>query len=154
GRLLASAVVFVFLYLLVDRLWQPFNRVLGWLFIPLGQRALYAYSLHVVFVALIGIATMLLPPPAMSERGLKTVHTLVQLGLVGLTWLMIRWGVFLPRRRNWALWIAVPATAAVACLIVIPLDPTPSLPGWATAEAQAAPAGDPRVARAFGTPVP
>jgi enterochelin esterase-like enzyme len=154
GRLLASAVVFVFLYLLVDRLWQPFNRVLGWLFIPLGQKALYAYSLHVVFVALIGIAAMLLPAPAMSERALKTVHTLVQLGLVGVTWLMIRWGIFLPRRRNWALWIAVPATAAVACLIVIPLDPTPNLPGWATAEAQAASAVDPRVARAFGTPVP
>lgn len=154
GRLLAFAIVFLFLYLLVDRFWRPLNRVFGWLLNPLGQRALYAYSLHVVFVAITAIGLTLLPPLAISDRALKTAHTVWQLALVGLTWLMIRWRVFMPEGRNWPLWIGVPAAAAVACLIVIPLDPTPNLPGLGNGEAQAAAAVDPRVARAFGTPVP
>jgi enterochelin esterase-like enzyme len=150
GRLLAFAVVFVCCYLLVDRFWRPFNRVLGWLLLPLGQNALYAYSIHVVFVALVGL---FLPPLTLSQNGLKTAYTVLQLGLVGLTWLLIRWHVFLPRERHWRAWIATPAAAAIACLLVLPLDPTPTMPGWDQAT-EMAHAGDPRVARAFGTPVP
>jgi enterochelin esterase-like enzyme len=149
GRLLAFAIVFVFCYLLVDRLWRLWDRALGWLLLPLGQNALYAYAVHVVFVLLVGI---LLPPLALTERWLRTAYTALQLGLVGLTWLMIRWRVFVPRGRHWRAWIATPAAAAIACLIILPLDPSPTLPGWARSPAP--PAGDPRMARAFGTPVP
>ncbi|HZS02131.1 MAG TPA: OpgC domain-containing protein [Chloroflexota bacterium] len=149
GRLVAFAVVFVFCYLLVDRLWRAWDRALGWLLLPLGQNALYAYAVHVVFVLLVGI---FLPPLALTERWLRTVYTALQLALVGLTWLMIRGRLFLPRGRPWRAWIATPAAATVACLLVLPLDPSPTLPGWARGPAP--PAGDPRVARAFGTPVP
>jgi S-formylglutathione hydrolase FrmB len=154
GRLLAFAIVFVFCYLLVDRLWRPLNWSLGWLLLPLGQKALYAYSMHVVFVAVAGVLGLALPPLVLTDRMAKTLATLIQLGLVGLTWLLIRWGVFLPRRRNWPLWISVPAVAAAACLLVLPLDPTPTLAGWTAPAALPTPAADPRVARAFGTPVP
>jgi enterochelin esterase-like enzyme len=150
GRLLAFALVFAFGYLLVDRLWRPLHAALGWLLLPLGQHALYAYSVHVVCVAVVGA---LLPPLALPERALKTVYAALQLGLVGLTWVLIRWRVCLPRERHWRTWLAVPALAAVACLVILPLDPTPTLPGWQQA-APYPPPGDPRLARAFGTPVP
>jgi enterochelin esterase-like enzyme len=149
GRLLAFAVAFAFCFLLVDRLWRPLFRVSGWLLLPLGQHALYAYSVHVVFVALAG----LLPPLTLSEARLKTVYAVIQLGLVVVTWLMIRWRVLLPRGRHWPAWIATPAVAAIACLFVLPFDPTPTMPGWDQA-VESAPSGDPRMARAFGTPVP
>ncbi|HLH26013.1 MAG TPA: OpgC domain-containing protein [Chloroflexota bacterium] len=149
GRLLAFALVFVFAYLLVDRLWRPWNRLLGWLLLPLGQNALYAYAVHVVFVLLVGV---LLPPLPLSARRLQTAYTALQLALVGLTWLMIRWRLFLPRARHWRAWIAMPTAAAIACLLVLPLEPLPSLPG--AARSPAPPAADPRMARAFGTPVP
>jgi enterochelin esterase-like enzyme len=150
GRILAFAVVFVFCYLLVDRLWRLWNRALGWLLLPLGQNALYAYAIHVVFVLVAGVV---LPPLALTERRPKTAYTALQLGLVGLTWLMIRWRLFAPRGHHWRAWIATPAVAAIACLIVLPLDPSPTLPGWTRSPA-APPSGDPRMARAFGTPVP
>ncbi len=154
GRLLAFAIVFVFCYLLVDRFWGLWSRALGWLLLPLGQSALYAYSIHVLFVIAVALAVSWLPYVPGSERALKSFHTAIQLGLIGLTWLMIRWQVLMPRRRRWPLWVGSTAALAVACLIVLPLDPTPTLPGWGAGPAEAASAVDPRVARAFGTPVP
>jgi enterochelin esterase-like enzyme len=154
GRIIAFAIVFIFLYLLVDRFWGLWNHTLGWLMLPLGQSALYAYSVHVVFVIAIALILSWLPMLPGTERGLKTLHTLIQLALIGLTWLMIRWQVFMPRGRNWPLWVGSTAALAFACLIVLPLDPTPSLPGWGAGVVEAASSADPRVARAFGTPVP
>src|SRR5207247_8674665 len=43
GRILASIVVFAFFYLLVTEGWRPLNKALGWLLLPLGKNALYAY---------------------------------------------------------------------------------------------------------------
>ncbi len=151
GRLLAFAVVFVFAFLLVDRFWRPLNRGLGWLLLPLGQNALYAYSAHVVFVAVVGA---LLPPLALSERALRSVYMALQLGFVGLTWLLIRWRVLLGQQASWPARVAVPIVAAAGCLVILPLDPTPTLPGWERAASEVAPPSDPRLARAFGTPVP
>jgi len=38
------------LYYLVTWLWLPVERLLGWLFIPLGQAALYVYIVHTLLV--------------------------------------------------------------------------------------------------------
>ncbi|HLI27220.1 MAG TPA: OpgC domain-containing protein [Chloroflexota bacterium] len=154
GRLLAFAVVFAFSYLVVDRLWAPLHRLFGGLLLPLGQNALYAYSLHVLFVGLYGALALWLPPLTASERLLKTFYTAVQLGLVALTWAAIRARVLLDAARDWRFALGAPAAAALACLLVLPLDPTPTLPGWGHAAAEAAAPADPRLARVFGTPVP
>jgi enterochelin esterase-like enzyme len=151
GRLLAFVVVAAFAYLLVDRCWRLLNAVLGWLLLPLGRHALYAYSLHVVFVAVLAI---LLPPLALADGLARTVYAVIQLALVGLTWLMIRGRVFLPERPDWRVAIGVPAVAAAACLFLLPLESVGIVPAWSTREVEAAGVGDPRVARAFGTPVP
>src|SRR5205823_7229486 len=103
GRIIAFAIVFIFLFLLVDRFWTLWNRALGWLMLPLGQSALYAYSVHVAFVVLIALLIGWLPALPLGDRGLKTLHTAIQLLLVGLTWLMIRGQVLMPRERNWTL---------------------------------------------------
>ena len=154
GRLLAFAIVFAFAYLLVDRLWMLWHRLAGWLLLPLGQNALYAYSLHVVFVGIYGVLGQALPPLTASERVLKTGYTALQLGLVALTWACIRARVLLDLGRDWRYALSAPAAAAIACLLVLPLDPTPSLPGWGHSNAEAAAPSDPRLARVFGTPVP
>jgi hypothetical protein len=52
GRLLALVGVASFAYALVTMLWVPIRRALGWLFLPLGQRSLGAYGIHLFVLAL------------------------------------------------------------------------------------------------------
>ncbi len=52
GRLLALVGVASFAYALVTMLWVPLRRALGWLFLPLGQRSLGAYGIHLFVLAL------------------------------------------------------------------------------------------------------
>jgi hypothetical protein len=52
GRLLALLGVASFAYTLVTVLWVPIRRALGWLFLPLGQRSLGAYGIHLFVLAL------------------------------------------------------------------------------------------------------
>jgi hypothetical protein len=52
GRLLALVGVASFAYTLVTMLWVPIRRALGWLFLPLGQRSLGAYGIHLFVLAL------------------------------------------------------------------------------------------------------
>jgi enterochelin esterase-like enzyme len=56
GRLLACAVVFAAAWALVTRLWRPIRAATGWLLLPLGQGALYAYAAHLVLALGIDIA--------------------------------------------------------------------------------------------------
>ncbi len=51
GRLLALLGVATFAYALAGVAWSPLRRSLGWLLLPLGQRALRAYGLHLFIVA-------------------------------------------------------------------------------------------------------
>lgn len=88
GRLVASAVVFPFAYLLVTYLWQPVRFCLGWLFLPLGQHSLTGYALHLPLVLLTlrfapEIARVHLAPPSLN--------TLVQLCAVLLIWVLVQW---------------------------------------------------------------
>src|SRR5262249_21988919 len=44
GRIVAFAVFFPLLYLLLTYAWAPLSRFLGWLCVPFGQNALYVYA--------------------------------------------------------------------------------------------------------------
>lgn len=148
GRVLASIVVFAFFYLLVTEFWGPVRRVVGWLLVPMGQSALYAYAAHVAVA--VPAAFLLQALPALGNR---FTSGLVQIAVVLLIWWLIRRQVlFVDPGQGWARY-AWPATAALACLVLLPLDPTPGLPGVTVAAARADPYAA-RVARAFGTPVP
>jgi enterochelin esterase-like enzyme len=149
GRIVASIVVFAFIYLLVTLFWRPLHRALGWLLMPLGENALFAYTAHIVLLVLLTIA--LLPFPSFN-RELRWLNTLIQLGGVLLIWLLIQRRLFFPRRETRLRWALTPVALAIAVLIVAPLDPSPTQAGWEEPALQAA--SPRRAANAFGTPIP
>jgi enterochelin esterase-like enzyme/uncharacterized membrane protein len=149
GRIVASIVVFSFFYLLVTEFWRPIHRLLGWLLLPLGESALYAYAAH---VALAVPLALLLDRLNVAERYVRPLNTVIQIGALLLIWGLVRGKLLAVNPSGgWARY-AWPASATLACLLLLPLDPTPNTPGLASA----APvdATQARVARAFGTPVP
>lgn len=79
GRLVVGLVFFSFAYLLVTLGWKPLRWVLGWLLLPLGQNALYAYTIHVGVIALWYTARLFLPVDASFEA---EVTTLAQMSAV------------------------------------------------------------------------
>jgi hypothetical protein len=87
GRILATIIVFQFVYLVLTYLWKPLWGGLGWFFGPLGQNSLYSYTMHVV---IIGLFYVVLPylPGQITEQG--TINTALQLGVLVLLWILIR----------------------------------------------------------------
>jgi hypothetical protein len=51
GRIVALLGVATTIFTLVTIFWVPVRRALGWLLLPLGQRALGAYALHLFIIA-------------------------------------------------------------------------------------------------------
>jgi enterochelin esterase-like enzyme len=149
GRVVASIVVFGFLFLLVTVAWRPLYRGLGWLLMPLGQNALYAYTVHIVLVVLLGLA--FLPFPGI-DRQMRGMNTVLQIAGVLIIWALIRGRVLFPTPATRLRWTLVPATLGVAALLVATMDPSAGETGWEAATAQAATGR--RAANAFGTPIP
>ncbi len=87
GRIVATVIVFQFVYVLLSRFWVPLYAIFGWILSPLGQNSLYSYTMHVV---IIGGFYMLLPhlPGHLTERG--TINTMLQLGVLVVLWWLIR----------------------------------------------------------------
>jgi hypothetical protein len=87
GRILATIIVFQFIYLVLTYLWKPLWSGIGWFFAPLGQNSLYSYTMHVV---IIGLFYVVLPylPGQITEQG--TINTALQLGVLVLLWILIR----------------------------------------------------------------
>ncbi len=150
GRIIASIVVFGFLYLLVTEFWRPIYRALGWFLLPLGQSALYAYSAHVLIALPLALA---IDSTAVPQTIQQPLNGLIQLAVLVLIWLLIRRRIlFIDPARGWARYV-LPAATVIATLILLPLDPSPRTPGIASVAAATDPYAS-RVARAFGTPIP
>lgn len=150
GRIFASAVVFTFVFLVTSALWTPLRRLLGWLLLPLGQHALFAYTAHIVIAVAFGIFTVWARLPATGWPGYNAA---VQLASIGIIWVAVRYlGSFpSPRAKRW--WTLSPAVVAAVLLVVLPFDPSPDLPGLEPSVPQSITA-QARAARVFGTPVP
>lgn len=148
GRLAVSAVVFAFLFLSLTRFWVPVRAALGWLVLPLGQNALYAYTAHMG----LALAVPLLAAQArFTLPGAPEVNALVQVSSVAVIWLAIRFRLFFPTAATRRWWMLAPMPLAAASLLVLSRAPvTPSPPQVA---AQAGADGATRLARMFGTPV-
>jgi hypothetical protein len=86
GRLLASAILFQFAFLAVTILWKPIAAAFGWLLLPLGQSALYGYTLH---VAIIGLFYAILPYLPGNVTAMGTLNTALQLSAILMIWAMI-----------------------------------------------------------------
>ncbi|MBV9357319.1 MAG: OpgC domain-containing protein, partial [Chloroflexi bacterium] len=146
GRILASVLVFGFLFLLTSRCWEPIRRGLGWLVLPLGQNALYAYSTHVVLALALGGLV------AHEAGGNPWTNAAIQVASVGLVWLAVRLRVLYPSAEHQRRWMASVVPLAVTALAVLPFVAPASV---ATQPALDAPLSDAaRHARAFGTPLP
>lgn len=150
GRIVASGVVFGFLFLSVTVYWRPLKRAIGWLLLPLGQHALYAYTAHIAITALVAIV---LAPFKIASPGPQWLNAVIQVLSVLIIWWMIRRKFLAPTPATRRLWYASPAVIAILILIGLTWFPTPSHPGLTAppADTQTAQA---RLARIFGTPIP
>ena len=148
GRLLASAVTFSFLFFLVTSFWPQVRRLLGWLLLPLGQHALYAYTVHIAIVGLVAIA---LAPFNIAYPGPQWLNALIQIGSVLLIWLLVRRQVLAPTPATQRLWHASPAAIAVAVVLALTWYPAPVHPGLAAPTVE--PQSQNRTPRRFGTPI-
>ena len=86
GRLLLFLALFSLTYVLLTVAWNPVNRAVGWLLLPLGQTALYGYTMQLI---------LLLPLYNLFNVGseapeLILYNTLGQLAAVVTIWLMVR----------------------------------------------------------------
>ncbi len=150
GRILASIIVFGFLYLLVTEAWRPIRRWLGWFLLPLGQDALYAYAAHVV----LAIPTALLVGAiATPDRYARAANTVVQIGTLLLIWALIKRRILFVSSAHGIARFAWPAMAVLTAATIISVDPSRTMPGLAVGEFEPDPYAS-RVARAFGTPIP
>lgn len=104
GRLVASAAVFGFMFFAITRWWDLIKAKLGWLLLPFGQKALYAYTVHLgaiilgsVMVKTVGIR----PAPQLLSM------TLQALG-VALVWFLTHRQVLAPNDATRKFWYASP----------------------------------------------
>ena len=150
GRIITAAIVFTFLFLSTTVFWRQLNRVLGWLLLPLGQHALYAYTAHVIIISLVGIA---LSPFKEAYLESQPLNAIVQTGSVLLIWLLIRRQFLAVRPQTKRLWYSSPAAFAVVVILTLSFMPSRNHPGLVvpTIDPNAAQV---RIARAYGTPIP
>lgn len=87
-RVLNDMSLMVTVYLLLSWCWLPIYRLTGWFFIPLGQRSLYTFILHVyVVLAVSQFVTFDLWRQAWLE------NTVIHAAALGVLWLMAKYNV-------------------------------------------------------------
>lgn len=82
-RLVSLLGLFPLLYIVVDQFWDPLNKALGKLLIPLGQNSLYVYIMHVPATVLWFLI------PELTE-GSAIVTTLLQVVGIAFFWLLVK----------------------------------------------------------------
>jgi hypothetical protein len=87
ARLLTFAVVAAFAWSVTTLAWTPVQRAFGWLVLPLGQRALTAYSVHVFVVAILGWVIVDLWRVPRQSIG---ANTMVQVLGLAMVWTWVR----------------------------------------------------------------
>ncbi len=155
GRLLVFALVFIVLFIVTTEFWPILRRLVGWLVLPLGQRALYAYALHVLIAlaVVLGLRRLGLPDNSASAR----TNAIIQVGTVLLVWFLVRFAPIPRRVTAQPLWLASPLILAVGLAVALPriapvvAAPAPSASSSAAAGNSSAAA---ETARAFGTAIP
>jgi fucose 4-O-acetylase-like acetyltransferase len=89
-RLAGFAAAALLLYTAVTLAWLPVQRATGWLLLPLGQHALYIYTLHLFVILFIMNAA---PGAAMAGTmwwSPVVSGTALQIGLVLAMWVLVR----------------------------------------------------------------
>lgn len=149
GRLVASAIVFCFLFLAATVFWNRVQRGVGWLLLPLGQHALYGYTAHVILVIIIALAVA---PFGLKSSGPQWLNALIQIGSVLLVWALLQRQVLAPTPATRRYWYASPALFSLVTLLILYLIPAPAMSGALTPPGGVATTA--RVPSRFGTPIP
>lgn len=130
GRILAAAAVFGFIALSLTRWWQPLARWLKPLLLPLGQHALYAWTVHIILIVILGLGLKALGLTEADPR----LNTALQIGVVALIWALTRWQFLAVTPRTRRYWRAVPVVLALVALVVLQLPQFDVVPGEVSAE--------------------
>jgi hypothetical protein len=89
GRLVLFFLAIALAYAVLTLFWKPVQRALGWFLIPLGQNALYGYTMQ--FGAILTLYNLFTAFGVGSDDpSFKLVNSLAQLGSVLVIWLMVR----------------------------------------------------------------
>lgn len=145
GRILASTAVYTFLFLSLTRAWQPLARILRPLLQPLGQNALYAYTVHVGVAVTVALATRFLGAAVINEW----LNAVLQIGAVVLVWALTRRQFLAVTPRTKRFWYASPAVLAVLTVLLLQLpyfdsrEPPATAPPTATPSVSATPSATP-----------
>ncbi len=83
ARLINATVLFIAIYAILTRCWQPINRALGWYLIPLGQASLYVFIMHIPLLLLVYNT----PFPGYKDFW---VNTLLHLLILAVIWIMVK----------------------------------------------------------------
>jgi hypothetical protein len=96
GRIIGSALLFIFAFAATTVAWTPIRKLTGWLLLPFGKHALEAYAVHIFIVAL---TTKFVFGMLGEAAAHPFVVAVVQIGGV-----MVVWGIILllPRLRSLA----------------------------------------------------
>ena len=150
GRLIAAVIVFGLFFLLMTRFWSGIRRAAGWVLIPLGQNALYAFTAHIV---LVGLAGLVLPEARPTGAGALWLSAAIQLAGVGLVLVLVKRRILMPTRATHRYWHASPAIASLAIVTLLGHMSFSARPLEHAAAMAVAIADDP-APRRYGTPVP
>ncbi|MBV9546164.1 MAG: OpgC domain-containing protein, partial [Chloroflexi bacterium] len=156
GRVAVFALVFVVLFLAATEWWTLLRRAVGWLVVPLGQNALYAYSAHVLIA--LAVAYELVRRFGDINEVPARVNAAIQVGAILLVWALVQIRPVRALASSPRLWFPVPVALGIAALVMLPRfapDSGISLNATAPVAApNAASSADAAVARAYGTAIP
>lgn len=92
-RLAAFAAFSIFAFTAVTYLWRPVRRLTGWFFLPLGSHALYCYVVHFFLIVLAFNLAPGIIAAELHERVPTLIDTGLQLAVIAILWLMVRYRV-------------------------------------------------------------
>lgn len=111
GRLVASAITFSLLFLLTTRFWARIQSAIGWLLLPLGQHALYAFT---AFIAVAGLFAVITPAISAVAGNPPWLDTAIKVAGVALVLLLVKLRFLMPNSTTRRYWLAAPLVASLA----------------------------------------
>jgi hypothetical protein len=117
GGIVAAAAVYGFLFLSLTRWWRSLSRLVKPLLLPLGQHALYAWTVHIFVIVVLGLGLRAL---GLNEDN-PWLNTVLQIGVAALIWHLTRRQLLAVTPRTRPYWQASPLVLALLTLLVLQL---------------------------------
>jgi hypothetical protein len=115
GRIVSAAVISTFVFLSLTRWWSTLGRVASAVFLPFGQHALYAYTLHTLFVMIAIVAAARFGMP----RNNLWLNALIQVAALAVIWFCARRQILAPTPATLRFWQAAPLGLAVVLVVAL-----------------------------------